>query len=123
MEDAALVPLADYVVGNARPALFVLGAAVILLFLVACANVSSMLLARAIAREQETAVRLALGAGLWPLAGQFFAEALLLCAAGGALGIGLAWWGLEALSALHAGTLPRADIVRIDWRSVAFAGC
>ena len=98
-----------------------LGAAVILLFLVACANVSSMLLARAIAREQETAVRLALGAGVWPLAGQFFAEALLLCAAGGALGVVVAWWGLEALSALHAGTLPRADVVRIDWRSVAFA--
>jgi predicted permease len=122
MENAALVPLADYVVGNARPALFVFGAAVVLLFLVACANVSSMLLARAIARTQETAVRLALGAGTWRLAGQFFSEALLLCMAGGALGIGLAWWGLEALSALHAGTLPRADLVRIDWRSVAFTG-
>jgi predicted permease len=121
MEDAALVPLADYVVGNARPALLVLGAAVILLFLVACANVSSMLLARAIAREQETAVRLALGAGVWRLARQFFGEALLLCAAGGALGIGLAWWGLEALSALHAGTLPRADAVRIDWGAISFA--
>jgi predicted permease len=120
MEDAALVPLADYVVGNARPALLVLGAAVVLLFLVACANVSSMLLARAIAREQETAVRLALGAASWRLAGQFFSEALLLCTAGGALGIGLAWWGLEALSALHAGTLPRADSVRIDWHSVGF---
>ncbi len=102
MEDAALVPLADDVVGNATPALLVLGAAVILLFLVACANVSSMLLARAISREQETAVRLALGAGVWPLAGQFFAEALLLCATGGVLGILLAWWGLQALSALHA---------------------
>ncbi len=121
MEDAALVPLSDYVIGNARPALLVLGAAVILLFLVACANVSSMLLARAIAREQETAVRLALGAGAWPLAGQFFAEAILLCASGGALGVVLAGWGLVALSALHAGTLPRADVVRIDWRSVAFA--
>ena len=122
MENAALVPLADYVVGNARPALLVLGAAVVLLFLVACANVSSMLLARAITRTQETAVRLALGAGTWRLAAQFFSEALLLCTAGGAVGIGLAWWGLEALSALHAGTLPRADLVRIDWRSVAFAG-
>jgi predicted permease len=121
MEDAALVPLADYIVGNARPALLVLGASVLLLFFVACANVSSMLLARAIAREQETAVRLALGAGAWRLARQFFAEALLLCAAGGGLGVLLAWWGLEALSALHAGTLPRADIVRIDWRSVVFA--
>ena len=121
MEDTALVPLADYVVGDARPALLVLGAAVSLLFLVACANVSSMLLARAIAREQETAMRLALGAGVWRLAGQFFAEALLLCAAGGALGIGLASWGLDVLSALHAGTLPRADVVRIDWRSLAFA--
>jgi predicted permease len=122
MENAALVPLADYIVGNARPALLALGAAVVLLFLVACANVSSMLLARAIAREQETAVRLALGAGAWRLAAQFFSEAVLLCSAGGAVGIGLAWWGLEALSALHAGTLPRADVVRIDWRSVAFAG-
>jgi putative ABC transport system permease protein len=121
MEDAALVPLVDYTVGTAKPALLVLGGAAVLLFLVACANVSSMLLARAIAKEPETAVRLALGAGMWPLAGQFFAEAMLLCAAGGALGVVLAWWGLEALSALHAGTLPRADALRIDWRSVAFA--
>ena len=120
MEDAAVVPLAEYIVGDARPALLVLGAAAVLLFLVACANVSSMLLARAIAREHETAVRLALGAGASRLAGQFFGEALLLCGAGGALGVGLAWWGLEALATLHAGTLPRADVVAIDWRSVAF---
>ena len=120
MEDTALVPLADYIVGDAKPALLVLGAAVVLLFLVACANVSSMLLARAIAREHETAVRLALGAGAWRLAGQFFGEALLLCAAGGALGVALAWWGLAALSMLHAGTLPRADVIAIDWSSVAF---
>jgi predicted permease len=121
MVDAALVRLQDYIVGDARPALLVLGAAVALLFLVACANVVSMLLARAIGREQETAVRVALGAGALRLVREFFGEALLLCAAGGAVGLLLAWWGLEVLGALQAGTLPRADSIRLDWSSFGFA--
>ena len=121
MVDVAVVPLQELIVGNVRPALLVLGAAVVLLFLVAGTNVTSMLLARAVAREQETAVRVALGAGRWWLVRQFFGEALLLCAGGAVLGVGLAWWGLEVLAVLHAGTLPRADSVRIDWRALAVA--
>ena len=121
MVDAALVPLQDFIVGNTKPALLVLGAAVLLLFLVACTNVVSMLLARAVAREREIGVRVALGAGPWRLARQFLGESLLLCGVGCALGVGLAWWGLELLAALHAGTLPRADSIRIDWSTLAFA--
>jgi predicted permease len=121
MVDAAIVPLHEDLVGSIRPALLVLGAAVTLLFFVACANVVSMLLARAVVREQELAIRAALGAGRFRLARQFLAEILVLCAAGGALGVVLAWWGLDLLGALHAGTLPRADALGIDGTTLAFA--
>ena len=121
MVDAVVVPLQDVLVGNLREALYVLGAAVLLLFLVACTNVVSMLLARAVSREQELTVRVALGAGRMRLVGQFLAEAIVLCGAGGAIGLLLAWWGLAVLGTLYAGTLPRVDSVHIDWLTVAFA--
>jgi putative ABC transport system permease protein len=121
MIDAAVVPLQDLVVGNLRPALYVLGAAVLLLFLVACVNIVSMLLARAVSREQELAVRVALGAGRWRLAAQFLAESSALCGAGGIVGLVLAWWGLAVLGATYGGTLPRVATASIDWPTVAFA--
>jgi predicted permease len=121
MIDAALVPLRDFEVGNVRPALLVLGASVILLFLVACTNVVNMLLARAVAREQEISVRVALGAGAWRLGRQFLTETIVLCGAGGALGVAIAWCGIELLTTLHGGTLPRADAIGIDWVAVAVA--
>ncbi len=121
MADVAIVRLQDFVTGSVQVALLVLGAAVALLFVVACTNVVSMLLARAIARRQETAVRVALGAGRWRLAREFFVEMVLLCGAGAAAGMALAWWGLELIGSLHAGALPRAEAIRIDWLSVVFA--
>ena len=121
MTDAALVSLHDSVVGGVRSALYVLGAAVMLLFFVACANVVSMLLARAVGREQELAIRVALGAGRLRLARQFLAEAAVLCAAGGAIGVAAAAGGLHLLGALHAGALPRAEEIGLDWTTVAFA--
>jgi len=119
MFDAAVDPLRDVLVNAARPALLVLLAAVGLLFTVAVANAANLILARAINREQEFAVRAALGAGRRRLASQFFGEMLLVCGAGGALGLLLAAWGVEALVQLAAGRLPRADAVGIDWAVLA----
>jgi putative ABC transport system permease protein len=122
MTDAALVPIHENLVGNVRPGLLVLGAAVALLFVVAWTNVASMLLTRAVTREQELAVRVALGASGWRLARQFLTETLLLCGIGGVLGLAVAWFGLELLVALQAGSLPRADALEVEWLAVAFAG-
>jgi predicted permease len=120
MFDAAVDPLRDVLVRTARPALLVLFAAVGLLFAVAVANTANLVLARAINREQEFAVRSALGAGRRRLASQFFAEMLIMCAAGAALGLTFAAWGIEALVRLAAGRLPRADAVSIDWTVLGF---
>ena len=114
MFDAAVDPLRDVLVSAARPALLVLLAAGGLLFAIAVANAANLVLARATTREQELGVRAALGAGRRRLASQFFVEMLLLCGAGGALGLVFAAWGVEVLVQLAAGRLPRADAVGID---------
>jgi putative ABC transport system permease protein len=121
MVDAAVDPLRDVLVRTARPALLVLFAAAGLLFSVAVANAANLVLARAASRDQELAMRAALGAGRRRLARQFFAEMLLLCGAGAVLGVVLAAWGGVALVRLAADRLPRADAVGIDWIVVAFA--
>jgi putative ABC transport system permease protein len=120
MFDAAVDPLHDVMVRTARPALLVLFAAGGLLFAIAVANAANLVLARAITREQELGVRAALGAGRWRLASQFFAEMLLVCAGGGALGLLFAAWGIEALVQLADGRLPRADAVGIDSAVLGF---
>ena len=122
MFDVVVEPLRDVLVSSTRPALLVLLAAVALLFMVAVANTANLLLARAIGREQEFVVRAALGAGRRRLAGQFFAEALLLCGAAGALGVAVAAWGSGALVRLAGERLPRADAVSVDWAVLGFAG-
>jgi predicted permease len=121
MLDAAVDPLRDVLVRTARPALLVLFAAVGLLFAVAVANAANLVLARAITREREFMVRTSLGAGARSLASQFFAEMLLLCAAGGVLGLAVAAWGIETIVRLASAQLPRADAVSIDWAVIGFA--
>lgn len=120
MEDAAVIPLHDFIVRDVRPALLVLASGVALLYLVACANVVCMLLARAVAREHELAIRTALGAGQARIAAQFFVEMLVLCIAAGIAGTALAAWSINALLALAAGMLPRAADVSIDAFVLAF---
>src|SRR5688572_15055491 len=120
MFDAAVDPLRDVMVRTARPALLVLLAAGGLLFAIAVANAANLVLARATMREQELGVRAALGAGRRRLASQFFAEMVLLCGAGGALGLLFAAWGIEALVQLAAGRLPRADAVGVDSAVLGF---
>ena len=102
-----LVPEADAVVGHMRQGLFVLLGAVGLVLLIACANLSNLLLARAVARNKSISVRTALGATRWMIVRQLLAESLLLAAAGAAAGLGLAAWGIKLLTALAPRDLPR----------------
>jgi predicted permease len=118
--DFALIPLQEYLVGNARPALLIILAAVGFLLLVAGTNVVNLLLAQMTARQKEFAVRAALGAGRLRLAQQFLTENLLLAALGGALGVVLSFWGVDLILKLNQGGLPRADEISVNARSLVF---
>ena len=107
-------------VGSIGTALVVLQAAVALVLLIACANMANLLLMRAETRHKELAVRAALGAGRGRLMRQFVAESLALSLAGGVTGLALAYWGLHALVAANAGSIPRAASVTLDGRVLLF---
>ena len=108
-------------VREARPRILALAGAVLCLLLLSCASVAALLLARGEARAGELAVRRALGAGRAALARSTLAEALLLAAAGGVLGVAIALWGVGALAGFGPGLVPRLDAVRLDARALGFA--
>lgn len=121
LNDAAVVPLADAMVGDVRTALLTLLGAVGLLLLVACANVAGLLLARNSVRRKELAVRAALGAGRGRLMQQFLAESFWLSLAGGVVGIPLAAWAVRILPGVLPANLPRREGVAINISVLLFA--
>ena len=118
---AKVVPVREQISGDLRPALWILFGAVGFVLLIACANVSSLLLARAAGREREMAIRTAVGANRWRIALQLLTESALLAVVGGGIGVVLAFWGTNALLAASPRNLLDLRAVSIDMRILAFA--
>lgn len=117
-----VTPLEDALLGDARTALAMLAGAVVLLLVIACANVANIVLGRSIGRAREFAIRGALGAGPGRLARQMLTEVLLIAVLGTALGVIVATWALDVVRALGPRDLPRLDELAIDARVIVFAG-
>ena len=116
-----IVPLQDDLVGNVRPALIVLMAAVGFVLLIACANVANLLLARASVRRKEIAIRQAMGARRFRLLRQLLTESLVLSLVGGALGLALSSWGVQILARMSPTNIPGLADVSPDARVLLFA--
>ncbi|MGB7752253.1 MAG: ABC transporter permease [Candidatus Acidiferrales bacterium] len=115
-----IVPLSEQVVGDSRGALFVLLFAVAFVLLIACANVANLQLSRALARQKEIALRMAIGASRMRIARQLLTESVLLSLCGGALGVLLALASLKWVRILGPGSVPRLDFISIDGRVLLF---
>jgi predicted permease len=113
-------PLKDDIVGGVASALWVLMVAIAAVLLVACANIANLMLVRADARRPELAVRAALGAVPARIARDLLVEALVIGAVGGALGLGIAYGGLELLVAVGPATLPRLEEIAVHPAVLAF---
>jgi len=118
---ARVVAMREVLVGDARPVLLTLFAAVLVVLLIACTNVANLQLVRAAARRREISVRAALGASASRIARQLLTESLLLAAAGGALGLLLAHWGVAALGAVIPASLPVFGGISLEPAVLGFA--
>ena len=116
-----MIPLKDMIVGDVRAPLLVLLGAVGLVLLIACANISNLLLTRATSRAPEIAVRTAIGAGRARIVRQLLSEALVLGLLGGAAGIALAYGGVHALKSLLPPAVPQVNAIGVDGWVLGFA--
>ena len=120
-EDVSVVPLQRELLGDTRPALWALLAAVLVLLAVACANVGGLLLVRSAARAHDLAVRLALGANRRHVIGEALAESSVLMTVSGAVGVALAVAIVRVVRAAAPGNIPRIADGSVDWRVLVFA--
>jgi putative ABC transport system permease protein len=111
-------PYQEVLTGPVKPVLYALFGALGLVLLIACANVSNLLIARCLGRQQEFAVRAALGAGKARLIRQMLSEGLLLSLLGCGVGVGLAQLAMIAIRKLPDGTIPRGDLIAVHWTIV-----
>jgi predicted permease len=118
---AYTVPISEQITGRVKPVLLVVFGAVVLVMLIACANVAGLLLVRGESRRRELAVRVALGAGSKRLMRLLIAESAVLASVGGAAGVALAALGARLLRANAPAALPRVAETTIDWGVLAFA--
>lgn len=118
--DAKIVRMKDRLVGGIEPILWTLLGAVGFVLLIACVNVSNLMLARATGRAREFAIRAALGAARWRLLRQSMVESVLLALVGGALGLTIAAWATKIAIAALPTTLPRAAEIGVDSRVLLF---
>jgi len=123
-EQFTAIPLRDAVVGDVKPALFLLVGAVAFVLLVSCANVANLVLARSTRRAREIAIRAALGAKRKQIASQLLAESALLALSGGVVGLVLGYLGVRELLAISPGEIPRIGAngaeITLDWRVFLF---